>query len=230
MIIWLASYPRSGNTFFRVLLKHYYGLRTYTVYEDHQITDDWMVALRDVAGYTEKSRPLSEMAKAPETYFVKTHDLPHDDFPAIYLVRDGRDALVSYAWFTLSVDRGADNEAARTAFHDTLRNLIVSGEPFGGWGQNVLAWAQRQAPTVIIKFENLVTAPHETASQALAEIGYHDKPVKQQNAPSFDELHKQMPQFFRKGQIGGWQEEMPLELQYLFWEHHGDAMRKMGYT
>ena len=30
MIVWLASYPRSGNTFFRILLHHLYRLPTYS--------------------------------------------------------------------------------------------------------------------------------------------------------------------------------------------------------
>ncbi len=34
MLIGLASYPRSGNTFFRVLLNRYFGLQTYSLYDD----------------------------------------------------------------------------------------------------------------------------------------------------------------------------------------------------
>ena len=35
MIVWLASYPRSGNTFLRVVLHNVYGVSTYSVYEDN---------------------------------------------------------------------------------------------------------------------------------------------------------------------------------------------------
>lgn len=34
MIVWLASYPRSGNTFLRVLFRHVFGIETYSVYND----------------------------------------------------------------------------------------------------------------------------------------------------------------------------------------------------
>ena len=34
-----------------------------------------------------------------KVYFVKTHELPSDDSPAILLVRDGRDAMVSFAHY-----------------------------------------------------------------------------------------------------------------------------------
>lgn len=33
MIIWIASYPRSGNTFFRVALHRLYGVPTHVVYD-----------------------------------------------------------------------------------------------------------------------------------------------------------------------------------------------------
>lgn len=33
MIVWLASYPRSGNTFRRIVLHRLYGVPTYVVYD-----------------------------------------------------------------------------------------------------------------------------------------------------------------------------------------------------
>lgn len=32
MIIWIASYPRSGNRYLRTLLHHYYGIERTTIY------------------------------------------------------------------------------------------------------------------------------------------------------------------------------------------------------
>ena len=34
MVVWLASYPRSGNTFLRIVLHRLYGVPTYSVYDD----------------------------------------------------------------------------------------------------------------------------------------------------------------------------------------------------
>ncbi len=34
MIVWLASYPRSGNTFFRVILNSIFDIKTYSIYDD----------------------------------------------------------------------------------------------------------------------------------------------------------------------------------------------------
>ena len=52
MIVWLASYPRSGNTFLRLVLHRLFGVPTYSVYEDHD-----PVALRvgpELVGYRRK--------------------------------------------------------------------------------------------------------------------------------------------------------------------------------
>jgi len=38
-MIWLASYPRSGNTLLRVILKHCFGLSSQSVYHDSEFTD-----------------------------------------------------------------------------------------------------------------------------------------------------------------------------------------------
>ncbi len=96
MIVWLASFPRSGNTFLRIVLHRLYGLPTYSIYDD-----DDPVAQRvgvGLVGYSRKPPSREEMVESSRIYFTKTHKRPKNDaFPAIYLVRDGRDALVSLA-------------------------------------------------------------------------------------------------------------------------------------
>jgi hypothetical protein len=34
MIVWLASFPRSGNTMLRILLHRFYGRLSYSLYEE----------------------------------------------------------------------------------------------------------------------------------------------------------------------------------------------------
>src|SRR5262249_16232902 len=116
MIVWLASYPRSGNTFLRVALHALYGVPTYSVYDD-----DDPVAQR--AGPALLASPPSPapppaMRDSPGTHFVKTHKRRKPDgCPAIYLVRDGRDAVVSHARLRAS-------EAGRP-FEELLREEIT---------------------------------------------------------------------------------------------------------
>ena len=136
MIVWLASYPRSGTTFARIALHYLFGVSSRTVYP---FADD-AGTFQTVIGQLPSEIGLPEMAAAPEQFFVKTHELPGEDsWPAIYLVRDGRDALVSYAHYVLK-QQGIPPYGSPELFLEILRELIVSTGHFGGWGPHVLAW------------------------------------------------------------------------------------------
>lgn len=215
-MIWLASFPRSGNTFFRNILYQVYGLESSTFHRDP--------AYAVIEGYQ----------KYP---FVKTHLLPQDLVPAdasikkVYLVRDGRDALVSMAHHKKDITRpGSD------FYNNLLESILGWGDPdFGGWSENVTQWAK--AADLIIRYEDLVADPlRET--EKLRQL--MDLPLpKAERLPTFEKLKFGQAQYggergkqeraFRRGRAGCWQEEMPAELHQLFWELHGDTMARMGY-
>src|ERR1700749_4593844 len=101
MITWLASYPRSGNTFFRILLKNLFGFESHTVYSmanaRPEIEADIPRMIR-IIGQPPSECSIEFLHRDSDNHFVKTHDLPGEDTnPAIVLIRDGRDAVVSYA-------------------------------------------------------------------------------------------------------------------------------------
>ena len=224
MLIWIASYPRSGNTFFRHALKRVYGVDSFEKYSwgpDHT-----SVNLEGHRGLANRS--LAEMSKEDEHYFIKTHDLPDDDRPAIYLVRDGRDALISHAHFTLVYDQKVANPSP-TLFHDTLRSLVETDSSFGGWSGNVRAWTARSAPTAIVKFEDLISDPLGSVRRAMDQISFRSPEAPFPKLLAFDELHRTYPQFFRRGKIRAWREKMPHDLHQLFWRRHGETMRQLGY-
>ena len=83
-MIWLASFPRSGSTFLRIVLDQVYGIESSTFHREETYPVD--------ANYT----------RFP---VVKTHLLPGQlapsdpSIPAVYLVRDGRDCVVSLAHY-----------------------------------------------------------------------------------------------------------------------------------
>jgi hypothetical protein len=224
MLIWLASYPRSGNTYFRALAKHVYGLPSYEVY-------DWgergPSPIKDITGGTSAPLTIAEMAASDRLFLVKTHDLPGEDFPAIYLVRDGRDALVSHAHFVLEYDVRLPRDPERV--RETLESLIAGEHSFGGWSRNVLAWTQRQTRTVVVRFEDLVAHPLDELRKAVAAVGLTLHEERTDDLPTFDDLNAQMPAFFRRGRVGGWRDEMPDDLHKLFWRRHGAVMTQLGY-
>jgi hypothetical protein len=51
-------------------------------------------------------------------------------------------------------------------------------------------------------------------------------------APSFAELNSVHDRFFRRGTVGSYRDEMPQDVEQLFWAqpHHAEAMALLGYT
>ncbi len=119
MIVWLASYPRSGNTFTRIVLHHIYGAPTYTTaaaaddlsfdqgagdLTGHRLLDPRFSIRtpRDI-----RNAYIQELEDSEEVYFIKTH--AEARFPeyqnsrAIVLVRDARDVFVSLAHYYMNV-------------------------------------------------------------------------------------------------------------------------------
>lgn len=117
MIVWLASFPRSGNTFFRIALHRLYQVPTYVVYDVDGVAEQIGTDLMDA-----RDRPgtLDEMRASPEVHFVKTHRQRDDPSVAeadraICLVRDGRDCVVSWARLWTAQFIGESDYPARFA-------------------------------------------------------------------------------------------------------------------
>jgi hypothetical protein len=228
LITWLASYPRSGNTFFRILVYQLYGIQTYSLYADAIINSSPEV--RAIVGSSDTPIDPQEAVASPLPCLVKTHEVASDEHPAILIVRDGRDVLVSYARYIMSFVPDGDQQRSPDEFQGILRMLITSTDHFGGWSHNVASWLSRRVPTVLVKYEDLLQRPLEIAPESLEKAGFPIRGKQEQPQLSFDELHDKMPDFFRKGRVGNWRTEMSGELQELFWQTNADMMRRLGYT
>ncbi|RMF01366.1 MAG: glycosyltransferase [Bacteroidetes bacterium] len=218
-MIWLASFPRSGNTFFRNILFEVYGIGSSTYHQDpnRALDADW-----------------------DQQAVIKTHLLP-DQLPAhlrtakaVYLIRDGRDALVSMA------HHRKDIVAPGSDFYNNLLMAILANEGsyFGGWSENVRQWTAKA--DLVIHFADLIEDPIREVEKLRAIMDL--PPPKLDKLPSFRDLKFGQPQYgggqanrlaqqhFRRGKIGSWQDEMPPELHRLFWRIHGPTMQQWGYT
>ncbi len=138
MIVWITSSGRSGNTFFRVVLHQVYGVNTYAAFQAAEV----LVTARAEAlvghqqlpsllqsaissGNREQIRlALDQLEASSELFVFKTHAMAHElfgtSYRAILIVRDGRDALASYANYL--VDIRFDS----AAFADRLRRMAHS--------------------------------------------------------------------------------------------------------
>jgi hypothetical protein len=234
VIVWLASYPRSGNTFLRVVLHRLYGVPTYSVYDD-----DDPVAQRigpGLVGYRPKPLDRVQMTDTTNVFLVKTHKrCKADGYPAICLVRDGRDAVVSRARLDASSDEATDD--GDTRFRDLLREVItrpyVAGQPSSEtWGGNVLSWLSCRAPFVVLRYEDLIVSPRASVEQAVSVLLPGLVANDRARIPSFSELKEIDPGFFRRGAVESHRDEMPDDLHDLFWKQPDNraAMLELGYA
>ena len=222
MIVWLASFPRSGNTFLRSMLRQALGLYSYSIYNDGDDiggNDD----VRQAVGHLFINGPIEEFCKestlGPEIVPVKTHEPPIDRAPAIYVVRDGRAALVSY-WNYLRKFRQRQD----LTLQDVIRGR---GTRFGSWSLHLQQWAPLTRPrTLLLRYEDLVDDPDAAVAKIASFLGRQPVARWQDN---FQEMQAAFPAFFNTASNAKNIGQMTAEDRRIFWHLHGDGMRAMGY-
>ena len=217
MIVWLASYPRSGNSLARLLLQTCFQARSGSLYPNGETSETGSVV------------DLAEARSHPEPFFVETHEIPADDLPAIYIVRDGRDALVSYALSQLTHERSENFPGIRKAFLDILEQLIATGDYAEGWSAHVRAWTQRSAATAVVHYEELIRDGAVPLERSLRSLGI-DIPYQPREEVPVRLLHARFSWFFRTATSASWHGEMKPRFEHAFWERHGEVMREFGYS
>jgi hypothetical protein len=229
MIVWLASYPRSGNTLLRMVIHEVFGLPTHSIYRDSDITSSDPVVSRAV-GHV--SRPdmyehfLKEAHESRDVHLVKTHLLPDDrgitsrvptlsTAPAIYVIRDGRAATISY-WHYL-------RDFAQRSI--SLQRLIGSRV---GWADHVMAWRPQARPrTLLVRFEGLA-AGDDRITRALAD--FLGRAPKGSVSLSFADLQRRNARFFRVGSDAKGIADLERLASRAFWLRNGAAMVSHGYA
>lgn len=248
----LASFPRSGNTYLRNILYDVYGVFSWNNIDKFHQAFERIASIQEMARYRElpekRKNKLNELKYKTRFFIVKTHELPKKILPEcdpdakiVYLIRDGRDALVSIAHHRKDIiEPGTD-------YVRNLKEAIIAARNsyFGGWSENVREWTK--IADVVIRFEALVEEPLETVERLRGII---DLPLPDtRNIPTFDSqrqgkshfggsarVHRSVEdkkifnnKFFRSGKTGGWRNEMPAELHQLFWKKHGKVSEELGY-
>lgn len=139
-IIWLASYPRSGNTFLRTVLWHCFGLRSASVYPNDL---GGKQELANYVGHIEHGRGQAIKFQLGGLPLLKTHEYPPDKNPAIYVVRDARPASVSlWKFYQKKIP---------------LQTIIAGQHRLGTWSNHVAAWKPwERTDTLLIKYEDMI--------------------------------------------------------------------------
>lgn len=236
-LIWLASFPKSGNTWTRAFLGNYLApgdtkltinqLNTFTTVDVRQ--DFWDAAWgRPYAGQTIetglklRANVLRLIAQSkPNLHFAKTHsridrisgcDLitPEVTAAAIYIIRNPFDVAVSYArHISASVDEATDKICDPSAVNASPTQIF---EMIGRWDHHVLSWeTARGLPLFFMRYEDMISDTERTFRALLdyLQIPINDGKLRRAiRNSSFRELQKQE----RKDGFG----ERPDQMQQFF--------------
>jgi hypothetical protein len=223
MIIWLASYPRSGNTLLRTLLYQHFGIPSFS---DEALSESVGLTATSKAAIGHKETPCDwdefyeQAHQSNDVVLIKTHRPPTYDNKAIYVVRDGRSTYLSYARYHASFIKDKPQ---------SLLGLILGLDFYGGWSDHYRLWTQIKNPILVIRYEDLID-PTQTTMEKIATFLGRACPEREWKNP-FDELKKENPEFFREGRAqwhksGDWSDL----IDAIFFLLHGDLMRELGYA
>ncbi|SLN37574.1 Sulfotransferase domain protein [Roseovarius litorisediminis] len=195
-IIWLASYPKSGNTWIRSLLAHYFmpagmapdinNLRKFTTGDVRQDFFDAAAGkpfrgetIEEWANIRQKAIRLIAASKQG-SHFVKTHcqavnylgaDLipPEVTQGAIYLIRNPFDLAPSFARH-----QSADIDAAieRMANPDSVMGTETGiYDALGRWDDHIKSWTTAPGlPRYVIRYEDMLDKPAKTVRSLLEKF------------------------------------------------------------
>jgi hypothetical protein len=180
MIIWLASYPKSGNTFLRSILGTYffsqdgnfsfdqvYKIAQFpSLFHFNEINIDINNIEQTMGSYVKVQNNLNLKYKSKK--FFKTHSAffdnesnnsifsnPENSLGAVYIVRDPRNVVTSYAHhYSITVDEAFNQISDKELF---LKKTNLHPDVFiSSWSLNYLSWKKAGIPVLFIKYEDLI--------------------------------------------------------------------------
>jgi hypothetical protein len=138
--VYLVSYPRSGNTLARRYFAILQGRAQHSVY----------------AGDVVIPMGPAVTDSLDNVDIIKSHQFPDDDAATIYLVRDGRNATLSFLYMTFLFGGHMFSELSQVS--DAIRQLDTTE---GSWADHV-AQAHQQSErrsTLFVRYEDLISEP-----------------------------------------------------------------------
>jgi hypothetical protein len=231
--VWLAAYPKSGNTWLRVFIANL------------SATD----APADINALSETGLIPSDHGSAPDTHFIRaqtsyTPPNEKDVGGAIVIVRDPRDiapSLAAYSRHTIddAVTFMGDPDVLPAVENCPLRPKLQR------WSRHVASWLeQKDVPVHLVRYEDLVADPFTSFRRALrfAGITIGDGVIRravafsdfrqlraQEIEKGFREARPPAGQFFRRGVAGGWRDELSAAQTARIEADHGAMMQRLGY-
>ena len=198
MFIWLASYPKSGNTLLRSMLAAYFfskdGVYNFDLIKNIKQFPNITLFERLGIDIKNEKEVVKNYIKVQESFnnknsvqFLKTHsylfnidnhaftDL-NNSLGSIYIARDPRNVVTSYANHTnIGVDEAADDLINLTQMGGDLGKTKGSERTkvfTGNWGGNFNSWKsfKFQDRYLLIKYEDLISEKEKTFIKVLKFI------------------------------------------------------------
>jgi hypothetical protein len=219
-IIWLASYPKSGNTWLRLFMENLFrnSMRPVPINElnvvkhgDSAFSVYEKVAGRPLSGASDAElnalrEPVQRyLASGPETTFVKTHNalVRHEGLPlirlehtvgAVYLLRNPFDLAVSFAdHFRISHDEAI--EAIASSSHHTKTTPSAICQFLGGWTNHYRSWfGVDNFDPLFIRYEDMIRDPVKSFGRFMRYLGLPKNPERLKRAirhSTFSEVERQ---------------------------------------
>ncbi len=196
-LVWLASYPKSGNTWLRAFLANYlsdqdgpidinqmqhisFGDSSRPAFEE---LNGGALGMMPIDGLLDlRTRHLRRIAGGADVNLVKTHFantklLGHWTIPAeltrqaVYLVRNPLDMVISYAdHWGMSVDEIADLISKPTNGVPASPKTIQ--QYLGNWSEHVKGWSgETQFRVLTLRYEDLLSNPEAMFEKVVNHIG-----------------------------------------------------------
>ena len=184
MIIWIASYPKSGNTLLRSILA------SYLFSKDGDINFDYLYKIKQFPSFDQFKNLGIDLKNEKEIFdnfieaqklinqqsnqlnFIKTHsslarinNCNFTDFKntlgAIYIVRDPRNVVTSFAHhYNLQIDEATNVMVDPTRW--LVKTSFMCKTFLGSWNVNYNSWKQLKDNVLFIKYEDLVNKKKTT--------------------------------------------------------------------
>lgn len=227
--IFIVGYPKSGNTWFQELIAGtVFGVLPEVA--PLSLVQDLVPDVHAVPWYKRHTRMM----------FFKSHEMPNPHYRrVIYLMRDGRDAMVSFLHHEQALKRRSLN------FLDFIR---LDRQTFPcKWHEHVEAWLANpfNAEMMLVRYEDLkadplkelrrvcefagVERPTQMLKLAVQSASFERMQAKEKNdGPATDRWPKDKL-FRRRGEVGSYREEMPREVLEAFMQESAHMLRQCGY-
>ena len=277
-IVWISSYPKSGNTWLRYLVANYFfnnnqdndpkiisSIKKFPVDDIMEKISNKNELLKNpynISKYWIKAQEIMEV-KNGDIVFLKNHNalvnINQNQFTneilslaSIYVVRDPRDVVVSYAYYkNISYEESIKHICSKDLKYIIQKNInnFPSIEILGSWKFNYISWRDGipNMPKIIIKYEDLLKDCYATFYKVLNFLSKirpfkinEDQLKFSISASSFKELkniekkvgfyeNESPNNFFRSGKSNNWSNELTnSQIKYIEKEFNSE-MKLLGY-